>query len=454
MRVVIIGAGEVGYNLADRLAAEQQDVVVIERDARAVRRVQDKLDVQVIVGRGSSPKVLLQAGIEEATLLIAVTDSDEVNMLACLVASACGRPGTTKVARVRDEVFFEDQRLQDRLARVVDLHINPEREAAEKVLRVLSVSAATDVVSFADGKVQLIGLPVGEDSPLAGVRFSDLARIDPQRRLLVAAISRPGQVVIPKGSDRPRAGDTLYAVTTGERVASVLGICGFPMVPLKRVMIAGSTDVAVQVARGLEQRGVVTKVIEPDKARCYALADVLSKSVILHGEPTDPALLSEEFVEEEDAFVAASLDEEENILSAVLARRLGVRRTIALTDKAAYLELIRAVGVDAVVSPRLAAVSSILQFVRRGRILSATAFGDEAEALEFEATETSPIVDKPLKDVRFPRGALVGAIFRDGETLAPSGDDVISAGDRVVVFALKPAIPEIERLIAKRSFMA
>jgi len=453
MRVVIIGAGAVGFNLAERLAAEQQDVVVVELDPRALRRVTDKLDVQAIEGRGSSPQVLLEAGIEEATLLIAVTDSDEVNMLACVVASACGRPSTIKVARVRDEVFFQDQRLQDRLARVVDLHINPERVAAEKVLHVLSVPAATDVVWFADGKVQVIGLPITERSPLAGVRFADLAGIDPDRKLLVAAISRLDGVVIPKGSDRVCAGDTIYAVTQEHGAADVLRVCGYEMEPLRRVMIAGSTNVAVQVAKGLEAMGVATKLIERDKARCYQLADELSKAVILHGDPTDPSLLGEEFVDGVDAFVAASADEEENILSAVLARRLGAKRTIALTDKAAYLELIRAVGVDVVVSPRLAAVSSILQFVRRGRILSVAAFGEEAEALEFEATEASSIVGKPLRKVRFPRGALVGAVFRKGQTVAPSGEDVIQAGDRVVVFALKAAIPDVERLIAKRSFL-
>lgn len=453
MRVIIVGAGAVGFNLAERLSAEHQDVVVVEREERALQRVVEKLDVQGILGRGSSPDVLLRAGIEEATLLIAVTDSDEVNMLACLVASACARASTTKVARVRDEAFFSDARLRDRLALVVDLHINPEAVAAEKVLRVLSVPAATDVVSFAGGKVQLIGLPVGEHSPLLGVRFADLAQRDPERRLLIVAISRTGEVVIPKGGDVLRVGDTMYAVTSASGVAAVLEVCGFRAEPLRRVMISGSTSVAVQVAKGLEAMGVVTKLIEPDKARCYALADELHKAVILNGDPTDPSLLGEEFVDDVDAFVAASADEEQNILAAVLARRLGARRTIALTDKAAYLELIRAVGVDVLVSPRLAAVSSILQFVRRGRILSVTAFGDEAEALEFEATKASPIVGKPLQKVHFPRGAIVGAIFRDGETIAPGGADVVQAGDRVVVFALKAAIPDVERLIAKRSFL-
>jgi trk system potassium uptake protein TrkA len=448
VQIIVVGAGQVGYNIAGRLAAEGKDVVVIEQDAARLRHVSETLDVQPVEGSGSSPSALIAAGIEEASMLVAVTSSDEVNIVACMVASAYGRKETFKVARVRDEEFFRDPRLADRIAKFVDLPINPEQVAAQKVLSLLSVPVATDVVTFCEGKVMVVGLPVGEASPLAGQTFRDLAGRDPERRILVGAIHRAGGVIIPKGGDIVSSNDRLYAVTEPENLEPVLEALGHHVGATRRVMISGSTQIAVVVALGLQERGVQTKIIEPDARRCYELADLLPKVVILQGEATDQALLTEEFIEGTGAFFGASDDEEENILSAVLAKRLGARRTIAVTDKASYANLIQTVGVDVVISPRLAAVSSILQCIRRGPVISVAAFADEAEALEFEATAASPLVGKPLRHARFPKGALLVAILRDGHIVIPGGDDVVESGDRVIVFSLKDDVPKVELAIS------
>ncbi len=446
MRVIIVGAGEVGYNIAERLSHEHQDVVVIEPRESARRHVDDNLDVQTVGGSGSSPSVLFRAGIDEASMLIAVTNSDEVNIVACMVASACGRKELLRVARVRDDDFFTDARLADRIARFVDLHINPERVAAQQVNRIISVPAATDVASFADGRVTVIGVATCEDSPLIGRRLSDLAQVEGGRRFLIAAISRQGGVIIPRGVDKVEVGDTLYAVTEPSQIGTVLASMGKAADPVRRVMVSGSTTVAKRICSELIAQGVQTKIIEKDRGRSYALAESMPKAIVLQGSPTDRDLLHEEFIADTCAFVAAAEDEEENILSALLAKRLGARRTIALTDKASYLELIKTVGVDVVVSPRLAAVSSILLHVRRGRVLSVKAFGDEAEALEFEATAASAVVGRPLRKVGMPKGSIVGAIVRDEAVIVPSGDDQVSPGDRVVVFALETAVPAVENL--------
>jgi trk system potassium uptake protein TrkA len=216
--------------------------------------------------------------------------------------------------------------------------------------------------------------------------------------------------------------------------------------PVRRVMVSGSTTVAKRICLELLAQGVQVKIIEQDRGRSYAIAEAMPKAIVLQGSPTDRDLLNEEFISDTCAFVAASEDEEENILSALLAKRLGARRTIALTDKASYLDLIKTIGVDVVVSPRLAAVSSILLHVRRGRVLSVKAFGDEAEALEFEATAGSAVVGKPLRKVAMPSGSIVGAIVRDDAVIVPGGDDQVSPGDRVIVFALETAVPAVENL--------
>ena len=446
MRVIVVGAGAVGYNIAERLSLEHQDVVVIEPEEGARAHVDDNLDVQTVEGRGSSPSTLFRAGIDQASMIIAVTDSDEVNIVACMVATACGREGLLRVARVRDDDFFTNPRLADRIGRFVDLHINPERVAAEEVNRIISVPAATAVASFADGRVNVVGVPVNDDSPLAGRCLDDLGAEDAAHRFLVVAISRPGEVVIPRGKDQVRAGDTLYAVTEPEGMQDVLSRVGHAPQPLRRVIVAGSTTVAKRICTELIEWGVQTKIIEPSRRRSYALAADMPKAVVLEGSATDRDLLMEEFIADTCAFVAATDDEEENILSAVLAKRLGAKRTIALTDKASYLDLIKTIGVDVVVSPRLAAVSSILLHVRQGRVLSVKALGDEAEVLEFEATSGSAVVKHPLREAGFPPGSIVGAIVRQDEVIIPGGEDRVEPGDRVIVFGLEPAVPAIEKL--------
>lgn len=447
MRIVIIGAGEVGFNIADRLAQEQQDVIVIEKNPKRIRLIEEELDVQIIKGTGSSPRSLAQAQVTKADMVIAVTDSDEVNLTACLLAESYSRK-LIKIARVRDPELASIAEMPEGFRIQLDLTINPEAVAAEKILRHIALPCATEVLGFAGDQVQLIGLRVTESSPVAGIRLMDLRARQTETPLLIAALARRGKTIIPRGDDAMEPGDTVYAVTDPSSLRGVLAAFGANPAPAERVMVFGGTTIGHLVAQGLEKRGVSCKLIEPDAERCAELAEQLQRTVVLHGEGTDEELLREENVDGVDCFVAVSRDEETNLLAALLAKSMGAKSVIASTDNSAYFSMTSRIGVDIVISPRLLAVSSILHYVRRGKVLSVAAFHDiQAEALEFVAMDHTEVVHKPLRTIRFPKGAIIGAVVRAGETIIPSGETVILPHDRVIVFALREAIPKVENAL-------
>ena len=449
MRIIIIGAGEIGITIARKLSQEKKDVTLIEQDEVRLRTIEESLDVQTIIGSGSKPDTLKAAGIESADMLVAVTRIDETNMIACLIADTYN-PKAIKIARIRNQDYVVDGHLLAEGRLPIDHHINPERMACSKILRLLEIGSATDVIDFAQGRVNLIGVRMTADSPLVGHRFSELGTIYPDRQVLFGMICRGSRAIIPKGGDRILNEDLLYAVTQPINIPSALMFASKKMYPARRVMIAGGSMIGLLLAQGLEERGDSAKLIERDAQRCEELSDILPRTVVLHGEPTDSALITEENIENLDAFIAVSDDEEENILAALLAKQLGAKTTYALTNKLTYMTLIKALGVDVVISPNSMAINSILHLIRKGRILSATTIGDEeaeAEALEFVAHESMDIVGRPLKKIRFPRGALVGAIVRDEGITIPMGDDVILPNNRVILFATKEAVPDVERVL-------
>lgn len=447
MRIVIIGAGEVGFNIAQRLAQEQQDVVVVERNPKRIRFVEEELDVQVVKGTGSSPRTLLAAQVMQADMVIAVTDSDEANLTACLLAESYSRK-IIKIARIRDPDLATIAEMPEGFRIQLDLTINPEAVAAEKILRHLAVPAATEVVGFANDRVQLIGIRIAKESPVVGKKLMDFRKERQDVPFLVAALVRRGSTTIPTGEDVIQDGDTVFVLTEPSSLRVVLGAFGHEVEPAERVMIFGGTTVGLLVAQGLEKRGVSCKLIEPDSERCEELAEVLQRTVVLQGDATDEELLREENVDGIDCFVAVSKDEEANLLTALLAKSMGAESVIALTDNSAYFPMITRIGVDIAISPRLLAVSSILHYVRRGRVLSVAAFHDSsAEALEFVAMETAEVVGKPLRTINFPKGAIIGALVRAGEIIIPTGETVILPHDRVIVFALRDAIHKVENAL-------
>jgi trk system potassium uptake protein TrkA len=447
MSIIIIGAGEVGYHLARRLSHEKQDVVIIDRDPEKIRRVQNTLDVQAIQGSGGSVGVLKEAGISEASMVIAVTNSDEANMISCLVAGVQDRV-PKKIARVRDPDYSALFPLFDKEHLDIDYVINPDLEVAEMILKLIEVPEATEVVDFADGLIRMVGFPLPPDSSSAGKSLAELSRLYPQSGLIIVAVQKGDKVFIPKGPDTLSANDLLFMVMDRKRTAQALTSFGTKHRPVKKVMILGGGFIGLHLADTLEDRGVQIKIIEQDESRCLEIAQKCSRALVLRGDATYQDLLLEENVQEMDAFIAVTDDEETNVMISLLTKKMGVRRVMTLVNKVAYSPLVHSIGVDVVISPRHAAVDKIMQFIRRGKILSVSSLPEEnAEAFEAVAMETSDIVGRPLREIEFPRDAIVGALVRGSEVIIPKGSTVIEPGDRVMIFALKPAVPQVEKMM-------
>lgn len=448
MKVVIVGAGEVGYHIASRLSLENKEVVVVDKDGDAIRRVAENMDVQTITGSGSSPSVLEDAGIRQAEILLAVTNQDETNLVACLMADMLS-PGTKKLARIRGADFDPYHETFRQQAPHIDTVINPEIEVVKTIERLMRVPGAVDVGAFAGGRINFVGVYLDKNAHLAGARLVDLPGMIDQQRLLIAAILRDEEVIIPTGRDKLLPGDLIYFISEESRLLSTLSLFDKHAQPVKRVLIIGGGRIGFRLASQLESQSIYCKIIEKNANRCAALADRLNKAIVLHGDGSDQGLLSEENIGDIDVVVTLTNDEETNILSSLLARRMGAGKSITKISKFSYFPLMKAIGIEQVVSPRLSAINTILQHIRRGKVLSAISIkGEQAEALEVEAMETSDIVGQPLKRISFPKGAIVAGIIRDEQIIIPTGDSVVEPKDRVIIFAQRRAISGIEKLLA------
>lgn len=448
MKIVIVGAGEVGYHIASRLALEHKEVVVIDKNADAIRRVAENMDVQTINGSGSSPSVLKDAGIHQAEILLAVTNQDETNLVACLVADMLS-PSTKKLARIRAADFDQYYEVFKQQAPHIDTVINPEIEVVKTIERLMQVPGAVDVGEFADGRIKFVGVYLDKNTRLAGARLIELPHLIGDRRLLIAAVVREEEVIIPTGKDRLLPGDLVYFISEQEHLLDSLSVFDKHVQPVKRVLIIGGGRIGYRLAVRLESRSIYCKIIEKNPSRCSALAERLNKTIVLHGDGSDQSLLSEENIGDIDVVVTLTNDEETNILSSLLARRMGAGKSITKISKFSYFPLMTAIGIEQVVSPRLSAINTILQHIRRGKVLSAISLkGEQAEALEIVALETSDIVGKPLKRVSFPKGAIVAGIIRNDQIIIPTGDSVVVPEDRVIIFAQRRAIGDIEKLLA------
>jgi trk system potassium uptake protein TrkA len=445
MNFIIIGAGEVGYHLASRLSQEKMDVVIIEKDEEKVKRVIDTLDVQTIHGSGSSIETLKQAGIEDADMIIAVTNSDEVNMISCLVASAQSKV-PIKIARIRNPEYSQNSGILGEKHLNIDLTINPEMEMVKTISRLVEIPDATDIVEFAEGRVRITGIKVDPQSYVIGKKLKDLSKENLQHDIIVAAIFRNDKVIVPRGDDIIQENDLVYAVTDAKKIIPITNYFKEKEQKAQRVMILGGGDIGVELAQLFEKKGIKTKIIEQNEQRCSDIAEKLDKTIVLRGSGTDQGLLEEENIKDIDILIAVSEDEQTNIMVSLLAKRLGAKKVISLINHLTYTSLVTNIGVDVVVSPHLAAVSRILQFIRKGKVLSVASFYKEnAEAIEIIAMETSDIVNKPLRNIKFPRGAIIGAVVRGKEIIIPTGDTIILPDDRVIIFTLTSVIPSVEK---------
>ena len=448
MKVIIVGAGEVGFHIASHLAVENKDVVVIDKDPDAVRRVADSTDVQTVVGSGGSPVVLEEAGLKEAEILLAVTDSDETNLVACLVADLLS-PSTKKLARIRDADYDAYVDAFRENPPHIDTLINPETEVVKTIRRLMNFPGAADVEDFADGRVKFVGIYLDQDAQVLDIPLAGLAPQIGRKMPLIAAVVRDEKLTIPHGNFKLNAGDLVYFITEEDRLPDTLAVFGKQRDPVQRAMIIGGGQIGQRLAAQLEESGIHTKLIDSNPDRCNQLADTLNKVIVICGDGSDQNLLEEENIGEMDAVVTLTSDEETNILCSLLAKRMGATKTITRISKFSYFPLMSAIGLEQVVSPRLSAVNTILQHIRRGKVLSARSIKDaEAEVMEAVAMETSEIVGKPLSKIDLPKGALVTAIIRQDEVVIPSGESVIAPGDRIVIFTLKEAVVKIEKILA------
>jgi len=448
LKVIIIGAGEVGFHIASHLSRENKDVLIIDKDADALRRVSDNLDVQVLQGSGSSPVVLEEAGLRSAEIMLAVTNSDEANLVACLVANIIS-PSTKKLARVRNGDYDDYHETFREKAPNIDTVINPDIEVVKTIHGMMKVPGAVDVGEFAEGRIKFVGIYLDEHSPLNHVKLMDLPGRLGGMRPLLAAIMRDEELIIPRGNDQLLAGDLVYFITASEQLEETLAVFGKQEAPLKRVLIIGGGRIGYRLAALLEDEPFACKIIEKDPVKCDKLAGRLNKAVVLCGDGSDQSLLAEENVGDMDAVVTLTNDEETNILASLLTRRMGVRKCITRISKFSYFPLMTTIGIEQVVSPRLSAINSILQHVRRGKVLSAMSIkGEQAEIMEAVAMATSAIVAKPLRSVGVPKGALVAAILRQEQIIIPSGETVIEPDDRIIIVARREAIPKVEKILA------
>jgi len=454
MKVVICGAGQVGTSIARHLAGENNDVTVIDQNPTLTQKISDTLDVRTITGFASHPGILERASVGDADMLIAVTYSDEVNMVACQVGhSLFDVP--TKIARVRHQDYLQPiwGDLFSREHMPIDVIISPEREVAKAIARRLQVPGALDVVPMADGRIRVVGVRCDENTPILNTPLRQLTSLFHDLAISVVGILRNDRAIVPKPDDQMLPGDEVYFVCDSKHLGRAMATFGHEDPEARSVVIAGGGNIGLTLAEEIERDhpGVNAKIIEFNRERAHKIAQMLGDVMVLNGDVLDPEILDEANIAQTETFVAVSNDDEVNILSSLLAKRTGCDRTVSLINTSTYAPLITQLGIDAVVNPRAITVSSILQHVRRGRIRGVYSLREDfGEVIEAEALETSPLVGTPLKDARLPNGVIMGAILRGNEVIMPRGETVIAAKDRVVVFATYEAVKKVERLFAVR----
>src|SRR3990170_1069844 len=442
MRIVIVGAGAVGSYLAERLTSDGQDVVVIEANEHRADELRDLVDCKVISGNGASIGVLEAAGVADADLLIAVTSSDAVNVLASQAAARLGGP--RRVARVQDPTLRED--LQ---AHGVDVVIDPVEALARELLLLVRRGGVSEVVEFADGTISLFGGRVQEDAPLDGITLRALRQRVTGWDWIVGALVREGVTTIARGDSMVNAGDHVLVVASGRSSAEALKLMGLEQHRAHKAFILGSTRLALLTAELLVDAGISTVLVDPDADRCDDLAARHDRLVVVKGDPTDPAVLRAEGVESADVVLGLSGWDEVNILGCLVAKALGVPIAVSRFQRFEYVSLLSGHGIDAWVSTRLAAANEILRLVRRGLIHSVSTFQDSAaEAIELQVPSHSGAVGKTLTEIGLPRSAIVGGIVRGRKGLIPHGNTVIAGGDRLIAIALPEAIPTLEQLFS------
>jgi trk system potassium uptake protein TrkA len=443
MRTVIIGAGEVGSNTARMLSEEGHDVVLIEQDETLVERASEQLDALVIHGNGASPRLLAEAGIDKADLLVAASSSDEANIIACLAAKAKGVSRT--VARIHNPDYYDPQEPFAEEMLGIDFVIHTEQMAAQEIKEALLVPGAINVETFAEDSIEVAEVILNEGSPAVGRTLRDLRL--PEASLVVGVVRR-GEALVPRGDTVLERRDHVLLISGRRHIAEVVKSVTTDTGPVKEVTIYGGGRIGLRLALALEKVGISVRVIERDEARARYVASQLRRGFVLHDEGISRDFLLQERVDRSDAFVAVTGDDRANLLAAMYARQLGARMTIAGVSSGEFAPLADALGVDLTISPRMLAAEAILRFVRRGEIVDVALLESGAEMIELRVPPQCRVAGRPLSEVGFPEGAIVAALLRDGDVVIPTGREVLKPGDDAVVFTVEDAIEEVERLFA------
>ena len=454
MKVIVCGAGQVGTSIAQHLAGENNDVTVVDLSPALIQRVNESLDVRTLLGHASQPDVLETAGASGADMIIAVTQHDEINMVACQVAhSLFNIP--TKIARIRAQSYLapEWRDLFSRDNMPIDVIISPEIEVARAVIRRLQVPGASDMISFAEDLVRVVAVTIDPECPIIDTPLRQLTELFPDLHLRVFGMARGDKILTPSGDDQIFVGDEVYFAVESQHVTRAMAAFGHEEQEARRLVVIGGGNIGMFLSGELfaETQNLSLKLIEIDEKRAEIVADNLSKAVVIHGDSLDAAILTEANVANAEAVIAVTNEDQVNILSSLLAKREGAARVMTLVNNAAYGPLMRSLGVDAVVNPRAITVSRILQHIRRGRIRAVHSLRDgAAEIIEAEALETSPLVGKQLRKVGLPNGIVIGAIVRGKEVIIPRGDTEILNHDRIILFATREMVKKVEKLFAVR----
>jgi len=455
MKVIVCGAGQVGFNIAKHLSDQNNDVTIIDQSKSLIRKISESLDVQAIVGHASDPSLLAKIGAADTELLIAVTQSDEVNMVACQVAhSLFSVP--TKIARIRNQMYL-DKNWRDLFSRdniPIDVIISPELEVAHALSRRLEVPGAFNMVPFVDDKVRVIGLVLEDDCPVVNTPLRQLTELFPNLHTIVSVVYRAGRLFVPRSDDQLQIGDIIYITVETETTDRAMAVFGHEEKTAQRIVIVGGGNIGYSLAMLLEKPGGATniKIIELNKDRASWLAERVKKTIIINGDALDREILNEANISQTDTIVSVADDDEVNILSSLLAKQQGCPRAITLMNNPIYGSLVGNIGIDVALDPRETTVSSIVRHIRRGRIRDLySIFEGQAEIIEAEVLEGSEVAGKTIGELRLHGDVKFGMVVRNGNTVLPQADTILLGGDSVVIMAMSSAVKKVEQLFSARA---
>ncbi len=445
MKIIIIGAGKVGYTLAENLVEEKNDVIVIDKNIHALEKVEDNLDVMCIKGNGVSASILLEAGIENADLLIAVTGSDEVNMVCCLTAKKLGVLQT--IARVRDPEYADELSLiKEQLG--LNYVINPEFAAAEEIANTLGFSSAINIERFASGRVRMVELKVTADMGVIGKKVEEVDKYT-SSSILIGIIVREDEVIVPDGKEIIKENDIIYVIGKPSSIYNFCKTCGKYPQKIKNVMIMGGGRIAYYLYKILTSMGMKVKIIEIDRDRCLELSEALPNAIIINSDATEEETLISENIGNMDGFVAITGIDEENLMSSLIAKRLGVKKVVTKISRTNYMSIVRELGLDTIISPKHITATQIPKFVRGSALKSLLKISEgSVEILEFIVDENSKLINKPLRNLDIDEDTIIATIVRKNEVVVPHGNDMIKKGDRIIVITKQKNIADLKELEA------